>query len=155
MDSDQIEQAKRSSLGQVLFKTARLFNEEALARLRAQSGLPVRAAHTTLLPHIDFAGTRLTVLAQRVGVSKQAVHQLVLEMEAMGTLERVQDPTDGRARLIRFTEAGRRGLLVGLGVLGSVRSEAAEALGEERLERLQGDLVALLDWLEERPPQAA
>ncbi|MEO2006862.1 MAG: hypothetical protein ABGY41_22515, partial [Candidatus Poribacteria bacterium] len=37
-----------------------------------------------LFPHIDFEGIRLTVLAARLGISKQAVGQLVGELQSMG-----------------------------------------------------------------------
>jgi DNA-binding MarR family transcriptional regulator len=143
-----IEEAKRASLGQVLFKCARLFNEQALERLRERTGLPLRAAHTALLPHVDFEGTRLTELARRMGVSKQAVHQLVGEMEAMGALERVPDPDDGRARLIRFSEGGMQGMVVGLQVLDELRRHAEGEIGVERTARLHEDLLALLAVLQ-------
>ena len=143
-----IEDAKRASLGQVLFKCARLFNEQAIARLRERTGLPLRTAHTALLPHVDFDGTRLTELARRMSVSKQAVHQLVGEMEAMGALERVPDPTDGRARLIRFSKAGMQGMFAGLEVLEQLRREAEGELGIERTARLHQDLLALLQVLQ-------
>ena len=67
-----------------LFKAARLINEDAIARVRERTGEPVRVAHTALLPHVDLEGTRLTELARRMGVTKQAVGQLVDELEQMG-----------------------------------------------------------------------
>ena len=148
MSSDGFEEAKRASLAQVLFKTARLVNEEGIRRLREVSGHDVRMAHTTLFPHIDFDGVRLTELARRVGHTKQAVAQVVDELVEMGALEKVKDPSDGRAKLIRFSAEGRPGLLAGLVVLGSIESELGAALGRERMMRLHDDLLALLDHLE-------
>lgn len=143
-----LERAKRASLAQVLFKTARLLNEDGIARLRQLSGHNLRVAHTSLFPHIDLDGTRLTELARRVGISKQAVGQLVDELQAMGALERVPDPSDGRAKLIRFSAQGQQGLMAGLAVLGQIEGELADALGRERTDRLHADLLALLDHLE-------
>jgi DNA-binding MarR family transcriptional regulator len=110
----EIEAAKRESVGHLLLKAARLFNERGIARVRAETGADFRAAHTALLPHIDFAGTRLTELAARVGTSKQAVGELVAELEAMGMLRRTVDPSDARARLVSVTPRGKRALLHGL-----------------------------------------
>lgn len=137
--------AKRASTVQVLFRCARLLNDHSLAQLRAVSGLPVRPAHTNLFPHIDLDGTRLTELARRVGISKQAVGQLVSELEQMGTLERVPDPTDGRARLVRFATGpdGRSVLFHGLSVLQEVEAELAEELGPERWRQLRALLLDL------------
>jgi DNA-binding MarR family transcriptional regulator len=148
-DEAEIEAAKRESVGHLLLKAARLFNERAIARVRAETGADLRAAHTALFPHIDFAGTRLTQLAARVGTSKQAVGELVAELEAMGMLRRAVDPADARARLVSFTPRGKRALLHGLGVLGELEAELAEALGKARLDRLRADLTRLLAALQE------
>jgi DNA-binding MarR family transcriptional regulator len=145
-----LDEAKRASVGQLLFKCARLWNEEALGRVRAASGHDLRPSHTALFPHIALEGTRLTDLAERLGVTKQAVGQLVAELEGLGVLERVPDPRDGRAKLVRFSRRGRQGLLDGLGVLGAIEGELADALGARSMRVLHGLLARLCDRLEAR-----
>jgi DNA-binding MarR family transcriptional regulator len=141
------------SLGHLLFKSARLLDEQALARVRARSGITtLRPAHTKLLPHIDLAGTRLTDLAARLGVSKQAAGQLVDELIELGMLERVAHPEDGRARMVRFSARGRRGLLHGLGVLQELEGELATAIGAPEIARLRELLARLLAALERQSP---
>ena len=81
-----LEQAKRASPGQLLMRAARLMNEEGIARIRANGRPDVRVSHTSLLPHIDLEGTRITELARRMGVTKQAVNQSVTELEQLGIL---------------------------------------------------------------------
>jgi len=147
---DQLEAAKRASTLQLLFKAARLLNEEALATLQATTGAEVRPSHAALFPHIDLGGTRVTVLAERVGITKQAISQLVGDLEAQGTLERVPDPSDGRARLVRFTDQGRQALLDGLGVLDRVAHSYEGALGDGGLGQLHGLLTELVDAAEAR-----
>lgn len=143
-----LERAKAGSVLELLFRTARLTNETAIARVRNRSGLPLRAAHTTLFPHIDLAGTRLTVLADRLGVSKQAVAPLVDELVSMGVLDKVDDPDDGRARRIVFARGGR-GLLEGLAVLQEVEAELAARVGEARVDALRDTLAELLALVSE------
>ena len=122
----RLEQAKAESIAQLLFKCARLLNEQALARVELPEGAPrIRPAHTSLFPHIDLAGTRLTDLAKRVGVSKQAVGQLVDELEQLGVIERVADPQDGRAKLIRFRQKRGKSLHDGLAHLKKFEDELA------------------------------
>ncbi len=145
---DALEARKRKSTAQLLFKCARLVNERAIARLRSETGLPVRVAHTLLFPHVDFEGVRLTALAEKLGVSKQAVGQLVDELEQMGALERVADPRDGRAKLIRFSTRGREGIFHGLGVLAEIESELERAIGTKRFTELNRALLLLVDHLE-------
>src|SRR3569623_676155 len=157
----ELERRKKDSVGQLLFRCARLFNEMALGRVRAQlagqgkgapKGMAVRASHTTLFPFIDLEGTRLTVLAARMGVSKQAAGQLVEELEQMGVLARAPDPADGRAKLARFSARGRRGLLEGLALLRQMERELAAKLESGDMERLHGILLRLLGALETAPP---
>jgi DNA-binding MarR family transcriptional regulator len=149
----ELERRKKDSVGQLLFRCARLFNEMALARVRARLGGPkVRASHTTLFPFVDLEGTRLTELAARMGVSKQAAGQLVEELEQMGVLERVPDPADGRAKLVRFSPRGRRGLLEGLALLRGLELELSAQIGEGDMERLHGILLRLLAALEAGDP---
>lgn len=144
-----LEARKRSSLAQVLFKAARLFNEQALERVRERTGTSIRASHTALFPHIDHDGTRLTTLAARLGISKQAVGQLVTELEVMGTLERVPDPDDGRAKLVRFVQRnGRSSIHEGLDLLIEFEKQIAEGLGPRATAQLHKHLLALLDILE-------
>jgi DNA-binding MarR family transcriptional regulator len=150
----RLEEAKRGSWAQLLFKCARLLNDKALTRVQQASGRgQLRTAHTALFPHIDLGGTRLTVLAQRLGISKQAVGQLVMELVVMGVVESVPDPTDGRAKLIRFSGRGQAGLLEGLRVLGGVEAELAQQIGQARAKALHDALLALHDVLVSGAPQ--
>ncbi len=143
-------------MAQLLFKCARLFNEQAITLVRERSGLSIiRTAHTQLFPHIDLEGTRLTELARRLGISKQAVGQLVNELEEIGTLERIPDPDDRRAKRIRFSRVGQQGLLEGLGILREMEAEIAHEIGEKQLRTLHKTLLALLNTLEERVPTSS
>ena len=108
-----------------------------------------------LVGKILLEGTRLTDLAQRVGVSKQAAGQLVDELVELGVLERHPDPADGRAKLISFTREHGRDLFSGLALLGEVEEELAEALGAQRWGELRRGLEALLGELDDEPRTSA
>ena len=147
--AERLARAKAESVAQLLFKCARLVNEEAVARLGPPGEGPrMRPAHTSVFPHIDLDGTRLTELARRLGISKQAVGQLVDELEQMDVLERVPDPRDGRAKLIKFANRPGSSLLDGLAHLRRFEAELAEAVGSERMAALHDGLSALLAVLE-------
>lgn len=109
-----------------------------------------RTAHTQLLPWVDSGGTRLTDLAERVGTSKQAVGELVDDLVAMGVLERAKDPTDARARLVRFTSKGQKTVVSGLGLLDELERELAKNVGAQRMKELQQTLHSIVDALEAR-----
>jgi DNA-binding MarR family transcriptional regulator len=138
---------KQASVGQLLFKAARLYNERAMARV--QRRVPsARVAHTTLLPHIDLDGTRATEIARRAGVTKQAVGQLVDELVAIGMLRRDPDPQDRRAQLVRFTDEGIAQLLAGIDVLDEIELELGGDVGAMTLDRLRRELEKLVPALE-------
>ena len=146
---DELEKKKRISTLQLLMRCARLANEYSLSRLPETDGVRPRAAHTALFPHIDHEGTRLSELARRVGISKQAVGQLVDDLEAMGAVERVPDPDDGRAKRVAFTEQGRRGLMEGLSHLLRIEDELGQGMEPDAMDRLRTLLLELQERLQE------
>ncbi len=83
---------------------------EAVRRGLGGEGSVPRAAHTQVFENLDPGGTRLTVLAERTQMSHQAMGEMVDELVRLGYLERVPDPDDRRARLIRATGLGRKEL---------------------------------------------
>lgn len=135
---------------ELLFRAARLVNERAVARVQASGG-QLRTAHTALLPHITSAGVRLTELADKLGVTKQAVGPLVDDLEREGIVERVDDPADRRAKLIRWTKRGERALLDGIGVLAALERDLAKSVGKQRMAALADTLEALIAAVEELP----
>jgi DNA-binding MarR family transcriptional regulator len=143
---------------QHLFKASRLANERALARAASeQPHPPVGAAHTALFPHLDFDGIRLTDLAARVGVTKQAVGQLVDDLAGLGMVERVADPTDKRAKRVRFSRRGHAALVHGIGVLRALEDDLAATVGRRRMRELHETLKLIIAALEGRgaPPVSA
>ena len=145
IDAQKFEALKRQSVAQLLFKCARLVNERAIARVneRGGAGPALRAAHTTLFPHLNAEGVRGADLAKKLGVTKQAVSQLVTELEEWGVVEQIADPQDGRAKLVRFTKKGEQALLQGLAVLGELETELTDKIGKRRMQELHTALLAL------------
>jgi DNA-binding MarR family transcriptional regulator len=153
VDPQKFEALKRQSVAQLLFKCARLVNERAIERVNRQAVVspPLRAAHTALFPHLSSEGVRGADLAKKLGVTKQAVSQLVTELEEWGVVEQIPDPQDGRAKLVRFTKKGEQSLLHGLRVLGEVEAELGDKIGKRRMQELHTALLALESALLEEP----
>ena len=76
----------------------------ALSNLAARD--QVSAAHVHITRHLSLAGDRLTDLAQRAGMSKQAMAALIDQCEAWALVQRQPHPQDARARIVRFTPQG-------------------------------------------------
>lgn len=130
--------AQQGKLVPLLLKAARLLNEEAIARVNKEAGrIALRQSHTNLLPHIHFEhGTRMTDLAKALHISKQAVGQVVEELEQEGLLKREPDPEDARARRVRFTPLGMKAVLHGLSVMDGIERELTKELGKDRAKLL-------------------
>ena len=129
---------------ELLFRAARLVNERAIARVQAAGG-KLRSAHTSLFPHITREGVRLTAIADTLGVTKQAIGPLIDDLEREGVVERIDDPDDARAKLIRWTRKGERALLHGLGVLAELERELTKHVGARRMAELANTLEALIE----------
>jgi DNA-binding MarR family transcriptional regulator len=141
---------------ELLFRASRLVNEAALARINArQRGPAMRPAHTQLFPHISRAGIRATVLADRLGVTKQAIGPLIDDLETAGMVERIEDPADARAKLVRWTKRGERALHDGLGELAALEHELANVVGASRFADLADTCEKLIAALATTEPRTS
>jgi DNA-binding MarR family transcriptional regulator len=94
-------------------------------------------AHFNLFPHLSTAGRRLTSLAEAHQVTKQSMGYLIDYLEERGYVERVPDPADRRARLVRLTSRGRELSRITGGILRQIESRSARRLGEPRMLQLR------------------
>jgi DNA-binding MarR family transcriptional regulator len=88
-------------------------------------------------------GSRLTELAERAFMTKQSVGEFADDLERHGYLERVPDPSDGRAKIIRLTDKGREAYAIGRGLVDEIERQWAESYGDERVEALRDALEAI------------
>jgi DNA-binding MarR family transcriptional regulator len=123
-------------LGRLLGHAMRRFDERVLSLMANNVEVPlalsnlaarsqISAAHIHITRHLTLEGSRLTDLAQRAGMSKQAMGDLVDQCEAWGLVAREADSHDARARLVRFTPTG-------LAWLQAFKEAVAEAEAEFR-----------------------
>jgi DNA-binding MarR family transcriptional regulator len=103
----------------------------------------IRITHGCVFGNIEPDGSRLTELAQRARMTKQSVGEVATELEQRGYLERVPDPSDGRAKIIRLTERGREAQALGRGIIDEIEREWAERYGAERVAALRDALEAV------------
>jgi DNA-binding MarR family transcriptional regulator len=114
---------------------------EEMYRRVAAAGYPgLRPSHGCVFRYLDIEGSRLSELAERSGMTKQAFGEHVANVEALGYVVRVPDPEDGRAKLIMPTPRGREALLLGRQVFADLEQEWAEAIGAERVAALRETL---------------
>jgi DNA-binding MarR family transcriptional regulator len=105
------------------------------------------AAHVGLWRYPGLDGLRPSQLADRVGITKQSVNDLLGHLERHGYLLRVPDSADGRARVVRLTPRGRRLEQTIYAEAGAAQLRIAEILGPERFAHLHSSLELLTDQL--------
>lgn len=129
-------------LATLMFVSYRAMDDRVVSAMR-EAGYDVTVAQARIAQRIADEGSRLTDLAERAQVTKQTASLLVAALEQQGLVERVPDPSDGRARLIRFTPRGRAAALRAMEVVMGVEREWTEHLGPELAGQLREALTKL------------
>jgi DNA-binding MarR family transcriptional regulator len=106
--------------------------EDLYDRLADAGFADLRPAHGCVFSTLDQQGARLTALADRSGLTKQAVGEAVADLERLGYVERVPDPVDRRAKIIKLTERGVRALAAAEQILADIERRFAAEVGEKR-----------------------
>lgn len=124
MDDEQ-----RIDLGVSLFISYRYTEDRIFRALQGAGFDDWTLAQCQVSQCIGSNGSRLTDLAEQAQTSKQSAGVLVDQLERLGYVRRVSDPTDGRARLILFEQRGRRAVEVAKATLDEILAEWETFLG--------------------------
>ena len=92
---------------------------------------------------VERTGTRLSDLAARAQISKQAMMQVVDDLEARGCVRRTPDPSDSRAKVVKLTAKGLRQRAEARRAFASVEGRTRRLLGDRRYDALKGSLGEL------------
>ena len=134
--------------GQTVPALVQLLARSGTERLRAefagQDMGSLRPLHALLLVPLIGGGRHASDLAETLGVSRQAVAQVVTRLERGGYLTRITDPGDARAKLICLTPRGRAALRAMRSSARAVEDEWRERLGAEQLAGFRDTLITLL-----------
>ena len=139
-----IDRIRHEHLGWLLGR-ADLFFAEGVTRAMHERGFAgIRLVHIALIRNVDENGTRISDIARRAGMTKQATGQLVAEFVELGYIKLVADPDDGRAKIARYTAKGKRLLLAIVASIEDTETAVAAAIGSAQLDGLKGSLARLL-----------
>ena len=112
-------------------------------RLRGEDSL--RPKHGAVIANIDPDGTRPSVLADRAGMTRPAMGELIDELEAAGYVERIADPDDRRAKLIKPTRKTLARQRLAREVNAEIEATYLARLGETRYRQLRRTLAELVE----------
>ncbi len=83
-------------------------------------------------------------MARRLGVSRQAINELVRGLERQGLLEIVPDPESGRSKLVRPTRRGRKSNRLAVETFAQLETELRSRIGDRRDDQLRRALES--EW---------
>ncbi len=139
--------SERYLIGALLHIPAQVIRRRVAAAVVAAGFRDWRPTHAAVFMWLGPEGDRISDLAERVGVSKQAMGETIQQLERQGYVERAPDPRDGRATLVRRTARGWDVNRIARRVVEEVHAEWTRALGEEEFAALLRQLRRLVGIL--------
>jgi len=124
----------------LLFVANRALEQRAFDAVVAAGITDITLAQARVAARIGPDGSRVSELAEQARVTKQSASFLVEQLEAAGYVERIPDPSDGRARLVRLTARARRVAQAANAEVERVLAEWADHVGEDRLREMHETL---------------
>jgi len=135
------------NLGLLLREPYRVGSEELHRRIAERGHPEVRPPHGDVFGFLDQEGTRVSELARRAQITKQSMAELVAHLERHGYVERVADPGDRRAKLVRATSRGQEVYAIAREAIAQIEREWTERLGANNMRQLRDLLQQLNDRL--------
>ena len=136
-------QRSPAPLGFLLREPVRIGNALIAERLVERGHPEIRPPHNDVFQFLDADGTRVSVLAERAAITKQSMGELVAHLERHGYVERVPDPSDGRAKLVRTTARGNEVYEVAREVVAEMEADWTRRVGARRMRELRATLEDL------------
>jgi len=138
----------RQPLSALLSQLLALFTAE-WEREMAEAGFGdlTLATGSNVLRFLGEEGLRIGAIAQRAGVSKQAISQQVAYLERRGYVRVEPDPHDSRAKVVSLTERGQATREVARPLFWTLEERWAERYGAEEVARLRQALEAVVSQL--------
>lgn len=140
---------RQDNVGRLLLRSFRQFERLVIDELLKMDFDDIRPTHLSILTHIPPEGIRTSEIAALANMTKQAVGQVATQLEEMGYIARRPDPADGRARIVEFTNKGRRLCDETYHILAHCEECFGKLLGLENLATMKQDLRTIAerkDW---------
>lgn len=139
--------ARRRSLGRHLYSLYRIYDSRVLQGLHAAGFGDIRPVHTDILRAIEVSGSRITDVAVRCNITKQAAGQVIKELVGLGYITVMTSPSDTRVRMVLFTEKGI-GLILHLGgIFKRIDRRLAQIIGTNELSSFRANLERMIERL--------
>jgi len=120
------------------------FDEGLQAALKARGWKSMSRSQSITLANIALGIRRPAKLARNLGISRQAVSNMLQDMAEQGLITIEADPSDRRASVVNFSETSSRLRADALEILGKLEATVSDRVGQESLKMLRESLGK--DW---------
>lgn len=137
--------SRPTPLGSLVTAAGQRLSAELDGALRDAGLADLRAAHAPIFMTIDPGGTRVSELARRTRMTKQAVGELIRYLTRQGYLVVAQDPRDRRVRTVTLTERGWQAIEVGQHVITAFDDWLDQSVGAAEVQQLRSLLTRIAE----------
>jgi DNA-binding MarR family transcriptional regulator len=139
MSSEKSSSIKTENMliGALLRVPGQVIQRRIIKELNAAGFEELVVPHMAVLQFPGPEGIRPGMLAERAGMSKQAMNQLLRSLENIGYIVRSDAPDEGRARVVRLTKRGQEAYAKMYDILRAIEHEWSAELGPKRFNELK------------------
>tara|TARA_R100000900_G_scaffold15508_1_gene13604 strand:- start:141298 stop:142425 length:1128 start_codon:yes stop_codon:yes gene_type:complete len=151
---NQVLQRYQDNFPRHLLAVNRQLDAGIMERLVEQRGH--RGLRLSFEPYISLAAggaTRISQIADSLGVTRQAANAVANELQSLGYIQRVSDPEDGRAKHLVLTPFGEQLRADGLKVAAALQTEYRRTLGDAEFTHCLDGLESLVARLPDTSPE--
>lgn len=112
--------------------------------VQAQNHPSITRSEGLVMAHVILGNQRPADMARGLGISRQAVHTTIRQMEKKGIVEMNEDPSNRRLRLVQLTETGQQMRNDGMKAMEMILAELGQRIGKRKVAQLS-DILAT-DW---------
>ncbi len=137
----------RKPLIAIVDRLVRLLSADMIRSAHERGHAQIRAAHDPVFATLPSQGARASDMAVRAGITKQSMGEAIRDMVDLGLLEMTEDPTDRRAKLVTFSDAGMELAKDGKRHMYALEQQWKDKFGEENYEIAREVLEGIVEMM--------
>lgn len=131
----------------IVDRLLRLLARDMLREAHDRGHTQIRPAHDPVFATLPSEGARASDMAIRAGITKQSMGEAIRDMVGLGLLEMQEDPSDRRAKLVKFTDAGMEVAHDGKRHMYELEQQWIEKFGKDNYETAREVLEGIVDMM--------
>ena len=147
MSSTNEPMIDRKPLIAIVARAVRVLATDMIRESHARGHTQIRPAHDPVFATLPSEGARASDMAARAGITKQSMGEAIRDMVYLGLVEMTEDPTDRRAKLVTFTDAGMEVAQDGKRYMHALEQQWMDKFGEENYEIAREVLEGIVELM--------